>query len=86
VVLVAVPVAGVVVEVVVGAPLAVVVGAVAVTLVVGGGEVNVGPAEAGKPTVPALLGCCFGAGGAARWRLAGLALRADVVVGAGGVT
>jgi hypothetical protein len=42
-------------------PGVVVVGAVAVTLVVAGGTVNVGPADAGKPTlVPASVGCPFG--------------------------
>lgn len=73
-----VAVVGVAVVVVVGVLPVVVLGAVVVTLVVVGGEVNVGPAEAEKPTVPALLRCCFGAGCAAGCRLRG----ADLLPGA----
>jgi hypothetical protein len=76
-------VVGVLVVVVGGALLVVVLGVVGVTLVVVGMEVKVGPAEAEKPTVPALLWCCFGAGGAAECRAAGLALGARIAGAAG---
>jgi hypothetical protein len=74
----------VLVVVVVGALVVVVVGAVTVALVVIGGEVNVGPADAGKPTVVLTpVRCRFGEGGAAGWRLTVLALRAGAAAEAG---
>lgn len=52
---------GVFVVVLVGVLLVVVVGVVAEVVLAGGGEVKVGPAEAEKPTAPALV--CRRAGG-----------------------
>ena len=68
--------------VVVGATVVVGVALVVVVVVLGvvgaGGEVNVGPADAGNPTLPALLRWGFGAGGTAGCRLTGLDLGAGV--------
>jgi hypothetical protein len=63
----------VVLVVVVAGVVLVVLGAVVGALVVIGGEVNVGPADAGKPTAPVPV-CCFGAGVVEVRRLTGFAL------------
>jgi hypothetical protein len=70
------------VVVVVGAALVVVVCVLGI-VVVAGGEVNVGPADAGKPTVPAVLCFCFGARGAAGCGLGDAAFGAGVAAPAG---
>lgn len=66
---------------VVGVTLVVVVAVLGV--VVAGGEVNVGPPDAGMPALPALFRCGFGAVGAAECRVTGLALVTGIVAAAG---
>jgi hypothetical protein len=59
--------------VVVGVLAVVVLGGLAAVVVAAGGEVNVGPADAGKPTLPELVvGGRFGAGRGAGCRPAGV--------------
>jgi hypothetical protein len=77
-VLVGVVLVGVVLADVVVVPVGVVPGAVVVGI-----EVKVGPTDAGMPTLPALLRCCFGAGWVAGCRLRGADLRPGATARAG---